>query len=1562
MKNFLLRFLLLFIFVSSAGISAFGQITIGTGTTTGQNIPLEMYYGYTYSQSIYLSSEIGATGDITGLEWTYSGTSHSNDIIIYVGHSSKNTFSGSSDWEAIGNLTEVYDGNVSFAPGTISINFDNAFTYNGTDNLIIAVEENSSGYNSNSDEFSCSAATSRSITQYSDSVNADPSSPPTGSVKNYIPNVTLLGITQACPAPSAMASSNVMSSTADLAWTPGNTETAWNLEWKAGADFAPGTGAEDASALATTTASYSMSSLTDASTYYVYYQADCGGDESLWIGPHTLTTLCIAVDDFNEDFDASATTPNCWEAYDPSSGSSYSSTSYANSGTRSWYIYNSYYYDVGLISPELTTLGSAYRLKFHAYSTSSSTRTLRVGTADNTGTFTEFTTVTLAASYAWEEFVIDFSSYAGSDTRLMIDHGNASSYQSFYIDDMVWEELPSCLEPNTLTATGITAESASLSWTPGGSGETAWEVTVQTAGTGIPTAAGTATGNPYNATGLTAQTEYEFYVRANCGTGDLSPWVGPYNFTTLCAAESAPYLQDFENSGSIPDCWSQGIGNSENWLFSSSNTDYGPTGDHTTGSGYFAWIDDSSPNNTATTLETPLIDLSGVTLPQLEFWMWSEDHGSGSGLQLDVDIYSGGSWTNLTTLDIENTGWEKQEFLLSAYAGQTVQLRFVGNEQGSGYQEDLGIDDIAIVEAPACPNPSEMTGTSITTSGASLSWTAGNTETAWNIEWKADADFAAGTGAEDNSASATTTPTYTMSGLTDNTTYYVYYQADCGASDISEWVGPYSFTTLCTAATEFSENFDATAVEDVPGCWTELIDDGASLFAYAYVRATNANSGVNSLSMYNQSSNSGNVIIVSPVLSNINAGTHRLRFYARNSTASQDIEVGTITDPSDGSTFTSLEAVDLNTTYGQYIVDFSSYAGSDTYIAIRRVLSSTYTYVNLDDIAWEAIPVNPNCSELSSPADAATDINVTTNLSWASNIDATGYKLSIGTTSGGTEILSSSDLGDVTSYDPPADLAYNTTYYVTLSAYNANGDAIGCTETTFTTLDGCITPSSPTNGSTTAAIAPTISWSNYNGATKYIISIGTTAGGTDILNGLDKGTSTSHSVSGLSYTTEYFVSVKVENANGVTSAACDSYSFTTQGNPNFGGGPDGTDPNHPNSGGYYFANSLAAGNGLMTQPTYDWIDPVAAGHTQVPFTSVDDSALQEAIGFSFTLYGTTYTDAYIGTNGYIALGSSYSTSPANHSIPNNSNGSATRAMIYVAGADLDGDNSEAKIYAGGDADHFVVTWYKYEDYNDQTEYITCQLVLYPNGRILMQYNDVESTLDEDTDLLNDILIGIENAAGDKGIQYRNNGSGGPMFGSPLALAFNTSENALALPAELTSFTGKAMDKYNTLKWETAAELNTSEFAIERSLNGRDNWEVIGIERAAGNSDEAISYSFDDMRPATQAYYRLNTIDFDGSAQVSNIVSIKRDANDFDVILVAPNPTTAKATVTFESNKDAQVNATVTDITGKVISTLTQGAISGLNNMTIDLSNAPSGVYFLTMNNGVNNITRRIVKN
>src|SRR5690606_23409883 len=63
--------------------------------------------------------------------------------------------------------------------------------------------------------------------------------------------------------------------------------------------------------------------------------------------------------------------------------------------------------------------------------------------------------------------------------------------------------------------------------------------------------------NPYELTGLTAATAYDFYVRTDCGaddTSDVSVWVGPFSFNTLCDATAVPYVQNFNASVSIPLC------------------------------------------------------------------------------------------------------------------------------------------------------------------------------------------------------------------------------------------------------------------------------------------------------------------------------------------------------------------------------------------------------------------------------------------------------------------------------------------------------------------------------------------------------------------------------------------------------------------------------------------------------------------------------------------------------------------------------------------------------------------------------------------------------------------------------------------------------------------------------------------------------------------------------------------------------------------------------------------------------------------------------------------------
>ena len=107
--------------------------------------------------------------------------------------------------------------------------------------------------------------------------------------------------------------------------------------------------------------------------------------------------------------------------------------------------------------------------------------------------------------------------------------------------------IPTCPAPSAGIASGVTTSSANLSWTSGGSANA--EVLVQVAGGAAPALPNdtgvNVSGTTYAATGLTANTAYEFYVRDECTLGtDFSTWAGPFLFNTTplpgCATLVSP--------------------------------------------------------------------------------------------------------------------------------------------------------------------------------------------------------------------------------------------------------------------------------------------------------------------------------------------------------------------------------------------------------------------------------------------------------------------------------------------------------------------------------------------------------------------------------------------------------------------------------------------------------------------------------------------------------------------------------------------------------------------------------------------------------------------------------------------------------------------------------------------------------------------------------------------------------------------------------------------------------------------------------------------------------------
>ena len=135
-----------------------------------------------------------------------------------------------------------------------------------------------------------------------------------------------------------------------------------------------------------------------------------------------------------------------------------------------------------------------------------------------------------------------------------------------------------------------------------------------------------------------------------------------------------------------------------------------------------------------------------------------------------------------------------------------------------------------------------------------------------------------------------------------------------------------------------------------------------------------------------------------------------------------------------------------------------------------------------------------------------------------------------------------------------------------------------------------------------------------------------------------------------------------------------------------------------------------------------------------------------------------------------------------------------------------------------------------------------------------------------------------------------------------------------LPLELISLKAEALLDQVIISWSSASELNTDKVVIERSGNGND-WLNIGTVTAAGNSTEIKNYKFSDQFPLNGInYYRLKTIDLDGSSEKSWIVSAIFRYPDH--VIIGPNPFGEHINIRFKEAEEHLIY--VRDLRGQIV--------------------------------------------
>lgn len=419
---------------------------------------------------------------------------------------------------------------------------------------------------------------------------------------------------------------------------------------------------------------------------------------------------------------------------------------------------------------------------------------------------------------------------------------NSSPYTSGYQilpqrkNDIIIYAAASCNDPTMLDAKKLTDVSAELDWVTGGS--TIWNIEYGpmgfTKGSGTMM---TVTQNPYVLTGLTASTDYDFYVQDSCtGTG-VSGWAGPKSFKTLAAPKPLPmlpikdiksvdstkspdslgvkcwitgtvYTKDFDGNNGISFYIMDGSGGMNIFNFNDVSNYVVKEGDSIKVRGevdfyrglielfadsivlidsnkmyrrpkMVSWLDEST--------ESEFIELRDVYLADTSQW-------PAVGRDANVDIVTPNNDTLTMRIDRDtdvDDMWPNPPMGNFTVKGAGSQF-----DPSSPYDEGYQIfprwfTDIDTASPPPCRPSSNLSTSDITSSSVKVSWTAGGGVT-WNVGWAKDHSSTHPT----DSTMGVTTISHVITGLDSNQHYHIWIQDVCDMGPPSMWEGPVMFSTL----------------------------------------------------------------------------------------------------------------------------------------------------------------------------------------------------------------------------------------------------------------------------------------------------------------------------------------------------------------------------------------------------------------------------------------------------------------------------------------------------------------------------------------------------------------------------------------------------------------------------------------------------------------------------------------------------------------------------------------------------------------------------------------------
>ena len=172
----------------------------------------------------------------------------------------------------------------------------------------------------------------------------------------------------------------------------------------------------------------------------------------------------------------------------------------------------------------------------------------------------------------------------------------------------------------------------------------------------------------------------------------------------------------------------------------------------------------------------------------------------------------------------------------------------------------------------------------------------------------------------------------------------------------------------------------------------------------------------------------------------------------------------------------------------------------------------------------------------------------------------------------------------------------------------------------------------------------------------------------------------------------------------------------------------------------------------------------------------------------------------------------------------------------------------------------------------------------------------------------------------------------------------------ALPVAFKSFAVSAKGVIASLNWSTANETTTNKIIVEKSVDG-NNYTALTSVTAKGKASNTYTYTDATNKLGTVVYYRLKSVENDGSFKYSNVQKVVFSSNN--KLSVYPNPAGSNTKLSYAATQ-SDVAARIVTVDGKLVKQVVLKA--GTTATDINVEGLATGTYYIETANGTESVS------